>query len=144
MASCSCQRSKLDLPRVRTCAPLLHALASSGAQRPALDLWRLLRRRGVEFTPAEHGALLQMHARAGASRSVVRCLRKQFPALTRTVAPFMVEAPVVQVLLLVQAASRTVNATSCVYAADARTMRSTGSNEVVGHGERALAPADER
>ena len=72
------------LPRVRTCAPLLHALASSGAQRPALDLWRLLRRRGVEFTPAEHGVLIQMHARAGASRSVARrldTLLHEFPRL---------------------------------------------------------------
>ena len=44
-------------PRVRTCAPLLRALASTGAQAETLELWRLLRRRGVEFTPAEHGAL---------------------------------------------------------------------------------------
>lgn len=72
------------LPRVRSCAPLLHALAASGAQRETLDLWRALRRRGVEFTPAEHGALLAMHGRAGAARSAVRRLeglRDAFPCL---------------------------------------------------------------
>ena len=83
------------LPRVRSCAPLLQALAEAGAEEEALGLWRTLRRRGVEFTPAEHIMLLRMHARAGSTRSVAHrldTLISEYAQLQPAMASALIEA----------------------------------------------------
>lgn len=61
-------------PRLRTCAPLVHALCAEERQEDALSLWTRLRARGIVFSPDEHLALMHMFSRCAAPQRMLHIL----------------------------------------------------------------------